>query len=274
MSDLFYNAAPNATRVAPPLPTPRQYPAHKPADVYLFGTCVLDLFFPEAGMDAIRLLEREGIRVHFPQGQSCCGQPAYTSGYTDEAREVARAQLALFEQDWPLVVPSGSCAGMIRHHYAELFKDEPATLARAQALAERTFELAEFLLYICKVELQDQGAPTRIALHTSCSARREMNTHLHGRALLAQLTRVERVDHDHESECCGFGGTFSVRMPDISGAMVADKTRALQETGAAQVVSADCGCLLNINGAFEKQNAPLRGQHLASFLWQRTGGAR
>jgi len=274
MSDLFHNAAPNATRVAPPLPKARQYPAQKPANVYLFGTCVLDLFFPEAGMDAIRLLEREGLRVHFPQGQSCCGQPAYTSGYTEEAREVARAQLALFEQDWPLVVPSGSCAGMIREHYGELFKDEPATLKRAQALAERTFELAEFLLYVCKVEFKDQGAPTRVALHTSCSARREMNTHLHGRALLAQLGNVERVEHDHESECCGFGGTFSVRMPDISGAMVADKTRALQDSGAAQVVSADCGCLLNINGALEKQNAKLRGQHLASFLWQRSGGGR
>lgn len=274
MSDLFYNAAPNATRVAPPLPQPRQYPQQKPANVYLFGTCVLDLFFPEAGLDAIRLLEREGIRVHFPQGQSCCGQPAYTSGYTEEARAVARAQLELFAQDWPLVVPSGSCAGMIRHHYAELFKDEPATLKRALALAERTFELAEFLLQVCQVQLRDRGAPTRVALHTSCSARREMNTHLHGRALLAQLGNVERVEHDHESECCGFGGTFSVRMPDISGAMVADKTRALQDSGAAQVVSADCGCLLNINGALEKQNAPLRGQHLASFLWQRSGGTR
>lgn len=274
MSELFYNAAPNATRVAPPLPTPRRYPQQKPSNVYLFGTCVLDLFFPEAGMDAIRLLEREGLRVHFPQAQSCCGQPAYTSGYTDEAREVARAQLALFEQDWPLVVPSGSCAGMIREHYGELFKDEPATLKRVRALAERTFELAEFLLYVCQVEFKDQGAPTQVALHTSCSARREMNTHLHGRALLAQLGNVERVDHDHESECCGFGGTFSVRMPDISGAMVADKTRALQDSGAAQVVSADCGCLLNINGALEKQNARLRGQHLASFLWQRIGGGR
>lgn len=121
---------------------------------------------------------------------------------------------------------------------------------------------------------KDEGPATTVTLHTSCSARREMNTHLHGRALLAQLARVERVEHDHESECCGFGGTFSVRMPDISGAMVADKTRALQDSGAAQVVSADCGCLLNINGALEKQNAALRGQHLASFLWQRTGGAR
>lgn len=271
MSDLFYNAAPNATRVAPPLPTPRQYPA-KPQQVYLFGTCVVDLFYPEAGLDAIRLLEREGLRVHFPQGQTCCGQPAYTSGYTDEARKVARAQLALFREDWPVVVPSGSCAGMFREHYPLLFKDEPELLKHAQALAARTYELAEFLLHVCKIELQDQGEPIQVALHTSCSARREMNTHLHGRALLAQLGNVERVEHDHESECCGFGGTFSVRMPDISGAMVADKTRALKASGAARVVSADCGCLMNINGALEKQNESLRGQHLATFLWQRTGG--
>ena len=268
----------NATRVAPPLEGPRVYPA-KPSNVYLFGTCVLDVFFPRAGMDAIRLLEREGIKVHFPQAQSCCGQPAYTSGYTDEARAVARAQLALFAGEWPLVVPSGSCAGMFRHHYLELFRGEPDTLAQVEALAERTFELAEFLLEVCKVRLKDGGAPVKVALHTSCSARREMGTHRHGRALLAQLSGVERVDHDHESECCGFGGSFSVRMPDISGAMVRDKTAALKGSGAAEVVSADCGCLLNINGCFEKQGDALRGEHLASFLLRRTsasarGGAK
>lgn len=270
MSDLFYNAAPQETRVAPPRKTARDYPTSKPRTVYLFGTCVVDLFFPEAGMDAIYLLEREGINVDFPQGQSCCGQPAYTSGYTEQAREVARAQIDLFKGGWPVVVTSGSCAGMFREHYPDLFKDEPETLAKVQNLAERTYELAEFLLHVCKVQLADQGEPLQVALHTSCSARREMNTHVHARALLAQLSHVERVDHDHESECCGFGGTFSVRMPDISGAMVADKTQALQASGAQQVVSADCGCLLNINGAFEKQNIPLLGQHLASFLWQRT----
>ncbi|MCT8962215.1 (Fe-S)-binding protein [Pseudomonas sp. Y39-6] len=274
MSELFYNAVPNATRVAPPLAEPREYPHEKPQKVYLFGTCVVDLFYPEAGMDAIHLLEREGICVDYPQGQSCCGQPAYTSGYTDQARQVARAQLALFAGDYPVVVPSGSCAGMLREHYADLFKDEPDTLKQVQALAARTYELAEFLLFVCKVQLNDSGEPVKVALHTSCSARREMNTHLHGRELLAQLRNVERVDHSHESECCGFGGTFSVRMPDISGAMVADKTRALQDSGAHQVLSADCGCLMNINGALEKQQAALRGQHLASFLWQRTGGER
>ncbi|WP_338546610.1 (Fe-S)-binding protein [Pseudomonas benzopyrenica] len=273
MNDLFYNAAPNATRTAPPLAPPRTYPQQKPTQVYLFGTCVVDLFYPEAGLDSIRLLEREGIRVHFPQAQSCCGQPAYTSGYTEEARAVARAQLALFAEPWPVVVPSGSCAGMLRHHYAELFADEPETLRQALDLAERTYELAEFLLNVCQVDYQDRGAPTKVALHTSCSARREMQTHLHGRALLSQLAAVERADHDHESECCGFGGTFSVRMPDISGAMVADKTRALQDSGAAQVLTADCGCLMNINGALEKQRAALRGEHLASFLWRRIGGA-
>lgn len=277
MSELFYNAAPNgepnATRVAPPLPKPRQYPA-KPSQVYLFGTCVVDLFFPEAGLDAIRLLEREGIRVHFPQGQSCCGQPAYTTGYTDEARAVARAQLALFRADWPVVVPSGSCAGMLRHHYLDLFKDDPECLRQAELLAERTFELTEFLLHVCKVQLQDHGPQSKIALHTSCSARREMNTHLHARELLGQLSKVERVEHDHESECCGFGGTFSVRMPDIAGAMVLDKTRSLRDSGAAQMVTADGGCLLNINGALDKQQQTFRGQHLASFLWQRTGGSQ
>ncbi|NLU13923.1 MAG: (Fe-S)-binding protein [Gammaproteobacteria bacterium] len=270
MSHLFYNAVPQETRVAPPRKPARTYPTGKPTQVYLFGTCVVDLFFPEAGMDAIHLLEREGIRVDFPQGQSCCGQPAYTSGYTEQAREVARAQLKLFENDWPVVVTSGSCAGMFREHYPDLFKDEPEMLAKVKHLAERTYELAEFLLHVCQVQLTDNGKPLQVALHTSCSARREMNTHLHARALLSQLAQVERVEHDHESECCGFGGTFSVRMPDISGAMVADKTQSLLASGAQQVVSADCGCLMNINGAFEKQNIPLLGQHLASFLWQRT----
>lgn len=270
MSDLFYNAAPQETRIAPPRKLPREYPSVKPTQVYLYGTCLVDVFFPEAGIDAIHLLEREGIKVNFPQAQSCCGQPAYTSGYTEQAREVARTQLALFTENWPVVVSSGSCAGMFREHYTDLFKNEPEMLIKIKALTERTYELAEFLLNVCRIELIDKGEPLQVALHTSCSARREMNTHIHARALLGQLSQVERVEHDHESECCGFGGTFSIRMPDISGAMVKDKTQALVASGAQQLVSADCGCLLNINGAFQKQNLPLLGQHLASFLWQRT----
>jgi L-lactate dehydrogenase complex protein LldE len=273
MSELFYDAAPNATRVAPERPKARAYPA-KPSEITLFGTCVMDLFFPEAGLDAIRLLEREGIRVHFPQEQSCCGQPAWTSGYVKEAREVARAQVNLLDNGQPVVVPSGSCAGMFRQHYREVFADEPDTLKRVEDLAERTFELTEFLLHVCQVQWQDLGEPTQIALHTSCSARREMNTHLHARQLLSKLEKVERLEHDHESECCGFGGTFSVRMPEVAGAMVQDKTRSLMDSGAVEMVTADGGCLMNINGSLEKQEVAFRGRHLASFLWERVSGEK
>ncbi|PAV25291.1 L-lactate dehydrogenase complex protein LldE [Tamilnaduibacter salinus] len=268
MTDLFYDASPNATRIVQSNKAGREYP-EKPDRVVLFGTCVVDLFFPEAGMDAIRLLEHQGIQVDFPQNQSCCGQPAWTSGYREQAESVARAQLALLDTGTPVVVPSGSCAGMIRHHYPGLFNHEPQTRDRALRVAENTFELTEFLLNVCRVRLQDRGRHRQVALHTSCTARREMQTHHHARGLLAQLSGVTRVDHDHESECCGFGGTFCVRMPDISGAMVADKTQSLSQSGADELISADCGCLLNINGAMNRQNLNLKGRHIASFLWER-----
>jgi L-lactate dehydrogenase complex protein LldE len=247
-------------------------PGPRPTDVYFFATCLVDLFCPEAGMDAIQLLEREGIRVHFPENQTCCGQPAYTSGYADEARAVARNQLGLFPNNWPVVVPSGSCGGMMRHHYPKLFADDPVLKAQAEALSVRVFELTEFLLTVLKVQWKGGGQPTRIALHTSCSARREMGTHLHARQLLGQLDGVTLVDHGHESECCGFGGTFSVRHPAISAAMASDKADALKESGAEVFVSADGGCLMNIDGTLAKRRDSFRGQHLASFLWQRTGG--
>lgn len=246
--------------------------AQRPTDVYFFATCLVDLFCPEAGLDAIQLLEREGIKVHFPENQTCCGQPAYTSGYADEARAVAKTQLDLFPENWPVVIPSGSCAGMIRHHYPKLFADDPALKPKADALAMRTFELTEFLLNVLKVRWKDSGKPTKVTLHTSCSARREMGTHLHARELLAQLGGVEVLTQSHESECCGFGGTFAVRQPAISGAMASDKADALKETGAEAFLSADGGCMMNINGTLEKRGDSFHGQHLASFLWQRTGG--
>lgn len=249
----------------------RAYPAAKPTDAYLFGTCVLDMFDPEAGLSAVKLLEREGLRVHFPQDQTCCGQPAYTSGLIDEARRVAASQLNLFPETWPIVVPSGSCAGMMRHHWPRLFAGQGAHEAMARAIAARVYELTEFLVHVCQTKLTDRGQPATAVLHTSCSARREMNTHLSGRALLGQLGGVRLAEQHHESECCGFGGTFAVRHPDISAAMAADKTEALLDTGADTLVSADGGCLLNLNGTLEKRGAALRGQHIASFLWQRTG---
>lgn len=256
----------------------RAYPP-RPQAVYFYGTCLVDLFVPEAGMDAITLLEREGIRVIFPDNQTCCGQPAFSSGFPDEARKVAASQLDLFPEDYPVVVPSGSCGGMIRWHWEKIFADDPARYAQAKAIAERTYEFAEFLLHVVGFNRPDQGEPTTVTLHTSCSARREMGTHLVGRELLAKLGNVTLAHHGHESECCGFGGTFSLKHPDVSTAMVTDKVAALKATGASEVVTADCGCLLNITKRAAKEDldagrvkASLPGEHLATFLLRRTGG--
>ena len=251
----------------------------RPQDVYLFATCVVDQFFPQAGLDAITLLERLGLRVHFPEDQTCCGQPAYTSGQPDAARRVAAGTLALFPEPWPVIVPSGSCAGMMRHHYVRLFADCPEERAQAEALAPRVYELTQFLVEVMGWQPQDGGEPCTVVLHTSWSARRERGVHRTGRALLGALAGVTVAQQDHESECCGFGGTFSVKQPEISVAMVEDKVRALQATGASEVVSADCGCLMNILGhaAWKdrqegRRSASLPGEHMASLLLRRTAG--
>lgn len=251
---------------------PRQYPA-PPRQVYLFGTCLIDLFVPEAGMDAVRLLEHLGIEVSFPMGQSCCGQPAYTSGNEESARTVAAAQMKLFEDDYPIVVPSGSCAGMMRHHWPRLFADDPVLGPRARALAERIYEFTEFLVEVLHVSFPEaEKTPVKVALHTSCSARREMGTRLHGLAMLANLAGVERIEHASESECCGFGGVFCLKHPEISGAMVEDKTASLRATGCDEVITADCGCLSNISHAAEFQGKPLQVTHMASFIARRVLG--
>lgn len=240
-------------------------------DVYFFCTCLVDLFVPEAGLDAVTLLEKSGVRVHFPEEQTCCGQPAYTSGQPDEARAVARQQLGLFPQPWPIILPSGSCAGMMRHHYPTLFAGT-GDLARAESVASRVWELSEFLVDVLGVQFTDQGAPTRVALHTSCSARRETNALRTTRALLGQLDQVTLEIQDHESECCGFGGMFSVRHPEISGGIVRDKVAAIRACGAETLVTGDCGCMLNITGHAAKTGSAIPGKHLASFLLERALG--
>lgn len=254
----------------------RRYPA-KPADVYLFATCLVDQFAPEAGLDTVRLLEREGIAVHFPEEQTCCGQPAYSSGYPDEARAVACRQLSLFPEPWPVIVPSGSCAAMMRHNYPKLFANDAPRLVQSLELSERIFELTEFLVHVVHFRQQDFGAPCTVALHTSCHARREMGSHETSAALLASLDKLNVVEQARIEECCGFGGTFAVRYPDISEAIVSDKVESLRATGAERVVSADCGCLFNITGRAAKldelagRSTPsLPGEHIASLLWRRT----
>lgn len=249
--------------------TPLKLYPPKPDKVYFYGTCLVDMFYPQAGLDGIRLLEREGIEVIFPDDQTCCGQPAYTSGYHDEARAVAEAQLALFPEPWPVIVPSGSCGGMMRTHYPQLFAGTERE-DQARELAGRIFELTEFLIHVCHIRLADKGAPQKVAMHTSCSARREMGLAETGPALLGQLEGVTLVEQARAAECCGFGGTFAVRHPEVSAAMVEDKTRAIEDAGAEHFVTSDCGCLMNIGGRFEHQQRPVHGEHIASYLWRRT----
>ena len=237
--------------------------------VYFYGTCLVDLFYPEAGMAGIELLRREGLEVVFPQGQTCCGQPAFNCGYSEEARAVARAQIALFPEPWPVVVPSGSCAAMMRRHYPELFAGEP-DLPAAAALAGRVHELTEFLAGVLGVKLVDRGQPVRVTWHASCHALRELGVREEPKALLAQLANVELVGLARERECCGFGGTFAVRFPEISEAMVTDKAADVAATGAGELLAADCGCLLNIGGKLGKSGSAVRPRHIAEFLWERT----
>ena len=243
--------------------------AARPSKVYFFGTCVVDLFFPDAGLAGIELLRREGVEVVFPPGQTCCAQPAFNCGHLAEARAVARAQIALFPKDLPVVVPSGSCAGMMKQHYPDLFKGEPDEAA-AVSFASRVVELTQFLVNVLGVRLTDRGEKASVTWHSSCHGLREMGLDDEPKAILAQLSNVTVVPLTRERECCGFGGTFSVRYPDISSAMVEDKITDVEKTGASVVLSADAACLLNIGGALEKKGAAARPMHLAEFLWERT----
>ena len=241
----------------------------KPTRIYFFGTCLIDLFYPEAGLSAIELIEREGIKVHYPQAQTCCGQPPYNSGYNKEAMAVAAKQINLFSDPIPIIVPSASCAGMMKHHYPTLFRNHPMQ-TKANELSSRVFELSEFLVKVLNISLDDQGPPVNVAMHISCSARREMNVADDSLALLRKLKNVNVIEPERANECCGFGGTFAVKQPEISAAMAEDKCQAIERIGASKLVSQDCGCLMNLNGVMEKTERNIQGEHLASFIINRT----
>ncbi len=247
-----------------------RYP-EKPQNVYYFGTCLVDMIYPEAGMAGIKLIQREGLKVIFPPGQSCCGQPAYNSGFPDEARAVARKQIEMFPEDYPIVVPSGSCAGMMRHHYPKLFNRD-RDIERVINFSKKIFELSEFLVHVLNIKLQDYGDPIKVTWHSSCHALREMRITEDSKSLIRQLKNVALIELQNETDCCGFGGTFAVKQPAISAAMVRDKTDDIRQTGAARLITGDCGCLMNISGAMQHDNFQIGGQHLAEFILERIHG--
>jgi L-lactate dehydrogenase complex protein LldE len=238
----------------------------RPTRVALCVTCLGDALYPEVGEATVHILRRLGVTVEFPLEQTCCGQPAFNAGFQQQARAVARRNLAIFANYEYVVVPSGSCAAMLRHFYANLFDADPVLGEHAESLARRTYELSEFLVHIMGIE--DLGAvfSGKVAYHASCHLLRELGVTDAPRRLLEQVAGTELVDMELAEQCCGFGGTFAVKYPQISDAMLQKKVAALKRAGVNTLVSCDAGCLLHIAGRLHRQGDAIRIMHLAELL--------
>ena len=234
--------------------------------VNLFVSCLVDLVRPEAGEAAVRVLRRCGYEVRFPRGQTCCGQPAWNSGFPDDARRVATPTLrALAASEGPIVGLTGSCVATVGHVWPELFGGDPALVADAHDVAGRTVELGALLAPLARpVESAPDAAP--VAFHCSCHQRRGLRDTGSGPALLDALPRVQRREAAHDEVCCGFGGTFSVSFGALSGSMGRDRARWTRESGAGTLVSSDLGCLLHVGGCAQKEGEPIETLTLAELL--------
>ena len=234
--------------------------------VALFVTCLVDLVRPSVGFSAVKLLEAAGCDVAVPEAQTCCGQPAYNSGDKADAKAIARQTIKAFEGYDYIVAPSSSCAGMLSKHYPELFEGDDAISPRARDLARRTYELISFLTDVrgmTSVYAEFDGAVT---YHDSCSSLREMHVRTQPRKLLQSIDGVEIRELTFNEACCGFGGTFCVKYPDISNKMVGDKCADISETGAETVLAGDMGCLLNIAGKLKREGSSVEVRHIAEVL--------
>lgn len=238
--------------------------------VQLFITCLIDSLYPSTGASVISVLQRAGCQVEIPPGQTCCGQPAFNAGMRQQALPVVQHTIRLFEKTrGPIVVPSGSCAAMIRINYLDLFANDPEWLMRAQRMAERTFEFSEFLVDYLGVT--DVGArwPGRLTYHSSCHLLRELGVDRQPRLLLSAVRDVELVELPYTTDCCGFGGVFSAEHPEISTAMLSRKLENIASTGAPFVVACDAGCITNIQGGLHRQRRTERAVHIADVLARR-----
>jgi L-lactate dehydrogenase complex protein LldE len=234
--------------------------------VGLFVTCLVDLLRPGIGFAAVKLLEESGCEVIVPQAQTCCGQPAWNSGADREASAIARQVVAAFEHFDYVVAPSGSCAGMIRVHYPEVLARDSRYAARAQALAAKTYELVQFLVQVRGTTRVAASCRARVCYHHSCSALRELEVEREPRQLLGSVAGLELREPKDREVCCGFGGLFSVKYPEISERMADDKLADVQATGAAILSSADLGCLLHLAGRAARLGLPLEVRHVAEIL--------
>jgi L-lactate dehydrogenase complex protein LldE len=240
--------------------------------VALFITCLADQFFPQVGECVVKILRRLDVDVTFNPEQTCCGQPAFNTGFRDEARSVARRVLEMYDNSDYVVAPSGSCSSMVKVFYPELFENEPEMQRKAQDLKKRFFEFSDFLVNVLKVD--DLGArfPHRVTYHDSCHLLRELGVSEPPRQLLRKVQGIELVEMGDYKLCCGFGGTFSVKFPEVSVPMGQDKIRAATETGAEYLVAADGGCLMHVAGLIHRLGLALKTMHIAELLAQSLRG--
>jgi L-lactate dehydrogenase complex protein LldE len=236
-----------------------------PVRAALMVTCLGDMLYPEVGVSIVRLLRRLGVAVEFPAGQTCCGLPLFNSGYQREAAAVARRTAALFRDAAHVVVPSGSCAWMVKHEYPGLMPDE-TTKAQARELAARTHEFSQFLVRVLGETTFASAVRGRVTYHDSCHLLRGLHEAQSPRAILSRLGGVELLDLPGSDECCGFGGSFSVRLPEVSAAILEKKLANIEATGAACVVTCDAGCLMQIGGGLSRCGSRVRAVHLAELL--------
>jgi L-lactate dehydrogenase complex protein LldE len=235
--------------------------------VQLLVTCLVDRLFPDTGLAVVRLLERLGVAVDYPEAQTCCGQPAFNAGFRDDALAMARRTIDVFSANpAPVVIPSGSCGDMVIHQYARLLADDPAYAERARELAGRTYELTQFLVDVLGVTDVGATGRERVAYHACCHGLRGLDIHHEPEALLGQVKGAETVPLAEHDVCCGFGGLFAVKMPDVSSAMLARKLDSIEACGADTIAVTDVSCAMHMAGGLHRRGSRVRVCHIADLL--------
>ncbi len=235
-------------------------------DIQLFIPCFIDQLYPETAFNTIKVLEMAGCTVHYNPEQTCCGQPAYNSGYWDEAAKLAGKFLHDFGEDMPIVSPSASCTSFVMYHYPKILKNQSELLAKQAKIKTKIYELSDFLVNILKVEKLDVAFNHKVTFHDACSALREYGVEEEPRKLLRMVRGLELIEMPEVDTCCGFGGTFAVKNNAISTAMAEKKVMNALQTGAEFIVSTEASCLMNVNGYIAKNKLPIKGIHLADVL--------
>lgn len=233
--------------------------------VTLFATCLVDMFQGNVGKAVVEVLERLGCEIDFPESQICCGQPSYNSGYVEDTKNAMKRMITTFEDAEYVVSPSGSCAYMF-HEYPHIFKGDPIWESKAKALAEKTYELTQFIVDVLQIEDVGARLEGRATYHTSCHMTRLLGVKDAPMKLLKNVKGLESTELPGKERCCGFGGTFSVKMGNISEQMVDEKVCNIEESGADIIIGADAGCLMNIGGRIDRKGKPIKVMHIAEVL--------